>query len=391
MAPTVASIRDAAEPVLARLAEGSRAREGTREYPFEEVRALAEARIALTGVPVADGGAGGSLRDVADLVIAIARADSNVAQALRSTFLTAHAVASRADAPHREHLLARLLAGDLFSGTANERGGAAGGVATRLRDDGGELRLRGEKYYSTGGLYAQWFGGTAVDDAGEVVRFSVPTDREGVERLDDFDAVGQRLTASGTTRLHDVRVEPDEVTRTQDAPSPNEWQNTFAQLYLAAIEAGIAAAALDDALWFAREKARAIKHSSAAQSVDDPYVRHVVGEISARANAARAVVLLAAEELGALPAVPEAELRDRAAAAAVTVAEAQYVAVESALRAGELVFDVGGGSATDRSHAFDRHWRNARVVANHNPRTWKVAVAGGYHLVGDEPPTSGLF
>jgi len=103
------------------------------------------------------------------------------------------------------------------------------------------------------------------------------------------------------------------------------------------------------------------------------------------------VVLLAAEELGAVPAASDDEVRAAGARAALTVAQAQYVAVESALRAAELAFDVGGGSATDRGTALDRHWRNARTVANHNPRNWKAAVVGGFHLTGDEPPTSGLF
>ena len=102
-------------------------------------------------------------------------------------------------------------------------------------------------------------------------------------------------------------------------------------------------------------------------------------------------MLLAAEAVGQVLIAAAGELRDLAASAAVNVAQAQYVAAESALRAAELIFDVGGGSATDRKYALDRHWRNARTIANHNPRNWKVAVAGSYHLIGEEPPTSGLF
>ncbi|MGW6195788.1 acyl-CoA dehydrogenase family protein [Kribbella sp. NPDC055110] len=388
---TVAGIRAGIAPVLERLAATAREREGTRDYPFEEVRALAEQRITLVGVAVEDGGAGGTLRDVVDLVIAIARADSNVAQALRSSFLTAASVIARQELPHRDRTLERLRNGDLFAGTSNERGGAAGAVATRLLRKGDGEVLSGAKYYSTGGLFAQWFSGTATDEDGKVVRFTVPADREGVERLDDFDAIGQRLTASGTTRLNDVQVYPDELIRADETPPRNPWQGSFAQLYLASIEAGIAGAAFDDAVRFAQEKARPIKHSTADRAVDDPYVRHVVGEIAARANAARAVVLLAAEELGAVPAVADDEVRDAGARAALTVAQAQYVAVESALRAAELAFDVGGGSATDRRTALDRHWRNARTVANHNPRNWKAAAVGAFHLTGAEPPTSGLF
>ncbi len=392
VAPTVAGIRAAIAPVLAELAATARRREGTRDHPFEQVRALAAARLMVIGIPVADGGAGGTVREVAETVVDLARADSHVAQALRTSFMTAHQASVRADLPYRARTLERLLRGELFAGTSNERsGGASGSVNTTVRREGAGYLLDGIKYYSTGGLYADWFGGTAVDEDGQTVSFSVSTDRPGVELLDDFDAVGQRLTASGTTRLTGVSLAADEIVRIDRSALPNPWLGTFAQLYLASIEAGIAAAALDDAISFGRTKARPIKHSTAQLSTDDPYVRHVVGRIAARAHAARSAVLLAAETLERVRHAPAEQARPVGAEAAVVVAQAQYLAIESALAAGELLFDVGGGSATDRAHALDRHWRNARTIANHNPRDWKAAVVGGYYLAGEEPPTTGLF
>jgi alkylation response protein AidB-like acyl-CoA dehydrogenase len=389
---TVAGIRAAASPVLARLHASAAARERSHDYAFADVRALAEQRITLLGIATRDGGAGGSLRDVADLVVAIAGADSNVAQALRTSFVVANQVASRPDLPGRADLLRRLCAGDLFAGTNHERtGGAHGTVNTTIRRDGDGYVLNGDKYYSTGGLYASWFSGSAKDEDGRVVLFTVPTDREGVRMLDDFDAVGQRLTASGTTRLVNVRVSEAEIVAGGSAEPDIPWQGTFAQLYLAAVQAGIAAAALADAVWFTREKARPIRHSTAAASVGDPYVREAVGEIAARAQAARASVLLAAEELDAVRGLTGAQGRAAGAAAAITVAQCGTTAIESAFRAAELLFDVGGGSITNRDLGFDRHWRNARTMANHNPRQWKAAVAGAYHLTGEEPPANGLF
>lgn len=117
----------------------------------------------------------------------------------------------------------------------------------------------------------------------------------------------------------------------------------------------------------------------------------MAGEIAARALAARSAVLLAAEALEDVGSASDAEVRAAGAHTAVTIAAAQFVAIESAFKAAELLFDVGGGSATNREYAFDRHWRNARTIANHNPRDWKLAVGGAYYLTGEEPPTTGLF
>ncbi len=389
---TVDGIRAAIAPVLAELSRTARAREGTRDYPVELVRALARTGLILLGISAEDGGAGGTTRDVIDAVIELARADSNVAQALRASFFTASHVASRQDLPHRQETLERLVRGELFASTGNERsGGASGSVTATIRRHGGAYLLNGTKYYSTGGLFADWFSGSAVDEDGQVVRFTVPTSRLGVELLDDFDAVGQRLTASGSTRLTDVRLTEDEIVRQDQGRPLNPWGGSFAQLYLAAIEAGIAAAALDDAIWLAREKARPIKHSTADESVADPYVRRVTGHIAASALAAKSAVLLAAENLDDVRSASDGGARAAGARAAIVIAEAQYVAIESALRSAELIFDVGGGSATNRDYALDRHWRNARTIANHNPREWKLAVAGAYHLTDEEPPTTGLF
>lgn len=387
---TIAGIRSAAQPILDRLHASVAEREETRDYAFDDVRQLSEAGILLISVPREDGGAGGNLRDLLDLVIEIARADSNLAQALRGSFGTAWSV-SRSSGVARQENLARIKAGHLFSGTVNERtGGASGSVNTTIRPDGDGYVVQGEKYYSTGGLYANWFGGTAKTDDDVTVRFRVPTDRDGVERLDDFDAIGQRLTASGTTKLNQVRLSPDEVDF-GDGPRPQNPWGGLGHIYLCAVQAGISRAILDDAIWFAKERSRPIKHSSATQSIDDPYIQQTVGEIAARAHAVRSSVLIAGEVLEAVGSLPKNEIRAAGANASLTIAQTQGFAAENTLKAAELLFDIGGGSATARELGFDRHWRNSRVVANHNPRDWKLAKVGAWYLTGEEPPTSGLF
>lgn len=386
-APHLTTVRERIEPVLAALRRDSASRELRREHPYREIRALAEAGIGAYRVPRADGGYGATVRKLIELVIDIAEADSNVAQALRPVFLVADSVARgpRED-PRRAATVTRILRGDLFSGTRNERAGGPGAIATTIETEGETLVITGEKFYSTGGLHADWFSGTAVDAHGQVVEFTVPTDRAGVERLDDFDAVGQRLTASGTTRLHRVQVDRAEVTGSSlRVEHPG---SSLAHLILAATEAGIAAAARRDAIDAVARVARPIKHSSAESSADDPYVRLTVGKIATASFTARAVVVAAAEALDAHWREPS---EHSAIAATVAVAQAYVGAAEQAIHAGELLFDVGGGRLVQRELNLDRHWRNARTVANHNPRDWKQSAVGGWLLSGEAPPANGLF
>ncbi|UVL59756.1 acyl-CoA dehydrogenase family protein [Pseudomonas sp. B21-032] len=380
------------ENLLPLIAAGAAQRERERQLPYEAVRQIAQAGLYTCRIPEQYGGPGGSVSDVIGLLLRIASVDSNVAQALRPGFgFVEGLLSSTADGAEaeRQRWFARYLQGAVLGNAGWEVGGANGAISARIVRDGEHYRASGSKYYSTGSLYADWVSAVALDENDQPVSFVLPRERQGLELLDDFDAMGQRLTASGTTRLNDVVVYADEIRTRTVEEGKRTIVTPFLQLFLATVQAGIARNALDDASRFAREHARPIKHSSAARSVDDPYVQLSVGEIAARAFTAEAVVLRAAASI------------DRAWAsgldphqvdqAAIDVAQAQYIAAESALKAAELLFDVGGASTTGRSHNLDRHWRNARTVANHNPRHWKAAAVGAWQLTGTPPPTSGLF
>ena len=49
------------------------------------------------------------------------------------------------------------------------------------------------------------------------------------------------------------------------------------------------------------------------------------------------------------------------------------------------LFEGLGASAVDVKHVLDRHWRNARTVASHNPVVFKSKVVGDYEINGTEP------
>jgi alkylation response protein AidB-like acyl-CoA dehydrogenase len=389
---SVEELNRRADALLPQIAAGAAQRERDRQLPYDAVAQIARAGLFTTRIPTRYGGAGGSVKDVIALLIRIASADSNVAQALRPGFgFIEGLLASRAEGAEgeRERWFERYLQGAVVGNAGWEVGGANGSISARIVRDGENYRATGSKYYSTGSLYADWVSAVALDEDDQPVSFILPRDRKGLELLDDFDAMGQRLTASGTTHLHDVLVRPEEIRTRTVEEGTRTIVTPFLQVFLASVQAGIARNALNDAVTFANQHARPIKHSTASRSVDDPYVELSVGDISARAFTAEAVVLRAAESIDrAWAADLDADAVDQAA---VDVAQAQYIAAESALKAAELIFDVGGASTTGRAHNLDRHWRNARTVANHNPRHWKAAAVGAWQLKGTPPPKSGLF
>jgi len=252
------------------------------------------------------------------------------------------------------------------------------------------LRLNGYKFYSTGTLFADVIAVSAVDADGRDLQAIVPADRLGVELYDDWDGFGQRLTASGGTRFTDVIVAPFEVTTVSDGKHLGH-STAFLQLYLAAVAAGIAHGVYDDAVAYVREKARPASHSLAGTASGDPFILAAVGDIAANAAAAEALVLTAAAAIDAVVDAGQQADPDALAELSITIAKAQLVAERLTLAAAERLFDTGGASATARKLNLDRHWRNTRTLASHNPLAYKAYAAGNYAVNGVWPPANGYF
>jgi alkylation response protein AidB-like acyl-CoA dehydrogenase len=62
-----------------------------------------------------------------------------------------------------------------------------------------------------------------------------------------------------------------------------------------------------------------------------------------------------------------------------------------ALNAASQIFEVGGASATRQSANLDRHWRNIRTIASHNPVVYKARAIGNYIVNGEELPLQEIY
>lgn len=369
-----------------------------RVLPTMAVERLRASGLLAARVPRAHGGAGLDYQTLSRISVLLAKGDPNIAQALLPHHVTIESIALRASAAQRARYFGHVVRdGALFTGAIAERG-------TRFRTDiktrlapaaPGRWQLDGRKFYTTGGLLADWLRVVALTPDKEVVSVVVPRSRKGITLLDDWDGMGQRVTASGTTELVGVEIEDDEIMpRFQAADSPWNYASAAGQLMHCTIEVGIALAVLDDAVAWAREGARPVRESGVERSVDDAYVQHTVGRIAAHAHAAEASVARAAGVVDRAAAawwagdVAAVALDALGVEASIAVAEAKIIATHAALMAAEQLFEVGGASATQRKHNFDRHWRNARTHTTHDPVAYKYKAVGAYYLTGAKPPNA---
>lgn len=386
--------------LLERVAEGSVEREARREAPFAAIELIKDARLGSIRVPESEGGGGASLRQFFEVLIALAEADSNVAHILRVHFAFVERLRAGFDPANHERRVEQVNAGKIFGNAVSEQNGLQVGMGfeTMLTPDPASdgFRLNGEKFYSTGSMYSDFVQIYASTPEETIAAITLPIDREGMAVLDDWDGFGQRLTGTGTTRLVDVRVEPDEVvdlgSRTDLELAPG-IHGAFLQLYLQAVTAGILRAVRNDAVALVRRRRRAFSHSTDGVPAHDPQVLQVVGEIAADAFAGEAIVLAAAERIeaagdSALDGPPDPELAE---AAQVAAAEAKVAIDSFAQRTAGALFDAGGASATQSSHNLDRHWRNIRTISTHNPTFLKASAVGDHLVNGTPPPRNGFF
>ncbi|GAA2786614.1 acyl-CoA dehydrogenase family protein [Saccharopolyspora taberi] len=369
-------------PVFERIGEHAAERERNRRLPYEEVRALRDAGFGAIRLPPEHGGLGASIPQLFLLLIELAAAESNLPQALRVHFSFAEELLSEPDSSRRRQWLSRIGSGALVGNAHSERGNPRGTFATTLRSADGKLLLNGTKFYSTGALFADYIVTFSTDGNGDIVRLVVDAGAPGVVREDDWRGFGQRLTASGTTRFTEVEVDPADIRHTL-GPDESIPRHGFLQLVQLAGLAGIAHRASADTAEYVRRRKRTFSHGNADLVRDDPLVQQVVGRVDSAAHAARAIVLSAATALEAAAADPDdAEL---AGSADIAIYRAQVTVIDLVLGATTALFDVGGASIVDEELRLDRHWRNARTLAVHNPVIYKQRLVGDYVLNGTLP------
>ncbi|MBB3810505.1 acyl-CoA dehydrogenase family protein [Pseudochelatococcus contaminans] len=385
------------DALFAQIAEGASERERERILPFEQLASLRAARFGAYRLPVESGGTGSSLEQLFEKILALAEADSNVAHILRNHFVFVERFARHPDTPQARVWQQRVAEGAIFGLANTELAKARSGApsVTRLTREGDHYRLNGVKFYSTGSLFSDFVIVRARDDADRAVTAIIPADRDGVTLEDDWDAAGQRLTGSGSSRFENVRVEAEEVIVDDEGKGYGRaYKSTLPQLFLTAVNTGILRAILRDARALIHQRSgKAFFFAAADTPAQDPLLLKSVGELSAQVFAAETTVLSAAraQDVALAADIADSDLKAKAHAAAVQAAKAKVIVDDYVLRAGNVLFDLGGASSTQRSHNLDRHWRNARTVASHNPAQYKALALGNLELNDIPLPDKDFF
>ncbi len=276
-------VDDYVRPVAASLARG----DGPR--PKDVVGAAGEAGLAgiLTSPDL--GGAGGSHRDFADLIEAVARADASASVTLDvHVSVGSEPIIIFGDAEQKARYLPRLASGEWLAGfalTEPSAGSDAAHLQTRAVRDGDDYVLRGTKTFITNAGDADLY--VVMARTGEGARgisaFIVESGWPGVHAGQPFHKLGLRGSLTAEVVLDDVRVPAANVLgRVGDGFTIAMVALDSGRVGISAQAVGIAQGALDAAVTHAR--------SHAEREADET----ALADMEARTQASRALTRHAA-------------------------------------------------------------------------------------------------
>lgn len=368
------------------------------QLPFRQVEQLAASGLLAITVPAEHGGADLPPSVVAEVIRILSAADPNIGQIPHSHFVYVNLLRLAGSRDQVRDYSEQLLRGARIANAQAERNTAtAAEIATTLTPVGSSgYRIDGTKYYCTGSLFADILtvltklndadGSTGLAD-GQYIAF-LPADSSGVTIINDWAAMGQKTTGSGTIEFDGVLVDRSQVVARAPAVGVPSGYGAFAQLMHAAIDAGIARGALDAAAAFAREKSRPWYEAGVSRAIDDPLLVQRFGELDLTVRAAEAALTVAGLRVDATltGGTIDPDPAQRAAEASLAVAAAKILSDKAANEVSSALFEVCGTRSTASDLNLDHFWRNARTHTSHDPVRWKYQHLGRTLLHGTPPP-----
>ena len=364
-------------------------RDANRTLPYDELDEIARSGLLAITVPAEYGGLDVSNAILAEVTAILSEADASIGQIPQNHFYILEALRVDGSEEQKRYFFGRALSGDRFGNALSERGTkTVADYNTRITPEGPGYRVNGQKFYSTGVLFADWITVFALDPEYRLTMSFLAKGTEGIEIIDDWDGFGQRTTGSGTTILNNVYVNADTIVFHHKGFERPTTIGSVGQIIHAGVDLGIARAAFAETLDFVRTQSRPWKDSGVERAAGGRLTITKVGEIAIKIEAATALIERAGRKVDvAQMDATEANVVD----ATLSVAAAKVLTTEVALTASTTLFELAGTSATRIGLNLDRHWRNARTHTLHDPVRWKAHVVGNYHLNGVVPPKNGAL
>ncbi|MEW6581497.1 MAG: acyl-CoA dehydrogenase family protein [Actinomycetota bacterium] len=342
--------------------------------PVEAIRALGTAGFLGMTVPREYGGGGVDAVTAALVTEEVARADAGLAVALMvQTGLVAGPIAGHGTAAQKARWLPRLATGELIGAYALTEPGTGSDTAAlataAVQDGGGAFRITGAKMWiSNGGLAGLFIVFARTDGPGARGVSALLTEPgPGLVVGRELPKMGLHTSSTVELAFDGALVAPDGLLgRRGEGLRIALRALDGGRIAVAAQACGIAQAALDVAVDYARERQAFGGPIARFQGVQFP-----IADVAARLHAARLAMLHAAR------------LRDAGRPHGVEAAMAKLLASGVAVAAAGTAVQTLGGNGCSAEYRAERLYRDAKVteIYEGTSQIQRLLIARG--LLGD--------
>jgi alkylation response protein AidB-like acyl-CoA dehydrogenase len=347
-------MRDSVQELLRRhlSPERIRALDEAGEFPHAAYDALANAGWMGLPYPEADGGMGGSAKDLAVFLEAVSEIHASMASGYLTTVIYAGKhIQLSGSAELRRRCLPAIVAGKIkmaFALTEPHTGSDAASIATRAVRTNDGWRVSGQKLYITCAHVADYLV-TAVRTGPEAGRrgislMLIDAKAKGVT-IRPVDTLGRRTTKPNEIFFDDVHVPADHLLGEEN----KGWRGlmrglNIERLCIAACAAGNMRHAIDYARDYARERKAFGKPITEYQAI-----AHKFADMQMMAETARLHVYRVAEMI------------DAGLDPVLETSAAKVIATENDFKVCDLGLQIMGGAGYTKAHDMERLFRDSRI------------------------------
>ncbi|GAA4633713.1 acyl-CoA dehydrogenase [Actinoallomurus vinaceus] len=357
--------------VTAELAPRAAADEEAGRFPREVFRTLG--RAGLLGLPYPEESGGGQPYEVyLQVVEELAAGWLAVGLGVSVHTLACFPIAAYGSAEQRERLLPDLIGGELLGAyclSEPSSGSDAAALTTKAYHDGGAYTISGTKAWITHGGHADFytvFARTGADKSRGISCFHVPAGTDGVRAAPPEKKMGLRSSPTAQMHFDDARAPEGDRIGVEGQGFPIALSALDGgRLGIAACAVGVAQAALDTAVSYARERRQFGQRIADLQGL-----QFMLADMATGVAAARALYLAAARR------------RDAGRPYGPQAAMAKLFATDTAMRVATDAVQVLGGYGYVTDFPAERYLREAKVLQIVEGTNQVQRMVIGRHLAG---------
>lgn len=260
-------------------------------------------------------------------------------------------------------------------------------TAKQVSDE--EFIFHGDKSFCSGSIDSDILLCSGFNEDGKLLIGVIPTAREGVSFLGDWNNMGQRQTDSGTSHFEQVKIRKEELLLNPGPLSTpySSLRPLIAQLIFVHLFLGVAEGAFNVAKETVQTQ-KAWSKSLVEQAVNDPFTQKHFAEFYVQLEGVRLLAEKAINTLQKAWDEGETLTAEQRGEASIAIATAKIAATHTSLYVTQNIFQVMGARATTAKLNLDRFWRNVRTQTLHDPIDYKYQEVGEWVLTGKVPDPS---